>query len=256
MNSASITTVPTGRPAWSRAVRVGFYDGALDKEDTKTEPIPYAWIWYNEYTGALGTAFSQDTTGSVHSRKLALARLAAAIQRGAEKINANSHPDTADDMLGEWMNVLAVRASGDEVRQEIRQRAAAKFLATKGATRGNVDYVCSRLLGLYFVGNVRVEGVDLANPPDPTYWSPLNPGPSTFSLGRPGAWFSIRSKLAVSVSEPADLNDTAFQKLVNVELFNELDRDLPAWMTFNWSVGVATTGFLLDISHMDFSGLT
>ncbi len=87
-NSASITTIPTGRPAWSRTARIGYYDGALDKTDTRSERTPFAWTWYNEYGGALGTAFGDS--GFVHARKLALARLEAAIQRGAEKIDAKA----------------------------------------------------------------------------------------------------------------------------------------------------------------------
>lgn len=255
MTTPRITIVPHGRPAWSRSARIGDYDGATDKEDTRTEQIPYAWIWYQEAGGGLGSAFADQMSGDIHSRKLAIARLQAALSRGAEKVNANSVPVTADDMLGEWVRLLGVRLTGDESRQEIRQRAAAKFTATRGATRANIDDVCSRLLGPYWQGNVRVQGTDIANPPDPTKWPGIAPGPASFSLGG-GAWYSIRCKLAVSVQGPADINDAVWKQLVNVELFNELDRDLPAWMTFNASVGVATTGFLLDISRLDFSGLT
>lgn len=253
MNSAGITTVPTGRPAWSRTARVGYYDGASDKEDCRTERIPYAWVYYNEYTGALGTAFGDS--GFVHARKLALARLECAIRRGAEKINTNSVPCTADDMLGEWIAIMGLRISADDTRQEIRSRAAAKFVATKGATKANVDDVVARLLGSYFQGNVRTQGTDLAHPPDPTAWPVINPGPTSYSLGG-GAWYSIRSKLTVSVAAPSDINDAIWNRLIHIDLFSELDRDLPAWMTHTASVGVATGGFLLDISHLDFSGLT
>src|ERR1041385_3308495 len=215
MNSAGITTIPLGRPAWSRTARIGYYDGALDKEDAKRERVPYAFTWYQEYTGALGSAFGDG--GLVHARKLALARLEAAVTRAAEKINANSHPDTCDDFLGEWISCFGARLSGDETRQEIRQRCAAKFSATLGATPGNIDNVCSRLLGPFFQANFRFRGVDLATPPDPTFWPGINPGSSADSLGG-GAWTSIRSKLAVSVAAPDDINDGTWQTLIRVEL--------------------------------------
>src|SRR4029453_19015307 len=107
---------------WSRSSRIGHYDGATDKANCPTEITPYAWNWYNEYTSALGSGFSIATTGLVHARKLALARLEARVQRRAEKITANSLPDTADDLLGEWVKILQLRLRGDETRQEIRQR--------------------------------------------------------------------------------------------------------------------------------------
>jgi hypothetical protein len=250
--AASITTVPLGRPAWSRSARIGYYDGALDKEDTKTERVPRAFVWYNEFTGALGTAFGD--AGFVHARKLALARLNAAIQRGAEKIDANSHPDTCDDFLGEWVKILGVRLNGDETRQEIRERCAAKFTATRGATRANIDDVCARLLGPFFQGNFCQKGVDLATPPDPTAWPGVNAGDPSYSLGG-GAWYSVRSHLAVSVTTPQDINDLTWIQLVREDLPPELDRDLPAWMTFNVASDLGS-GFLLDISRLDFGGLT
>ena len=255
MTSPAVTIVPHGRPAWSRAVRIGDYDAALDKEDCVTESIPYSWLWYQEEEGGLGTAFTTAATGEVHSRKLALARLQCAIQRAAEKINTNSTPGTADDFLGEWVQLLQLRLRGTESRQEIRQRAAAKFASTKGGSQPNVDAACQQLLGPVFVANTRTVGADLATEPPATRWPGGVPGSPTDSIGGP-AWLSERSHLAVSVAQPPSVNDGDFFELVNVELFNELDRLLPAWMTFNWSVGSSSTGFLLDISHLDFQGLT
>lgn len=249
--TTGITTVPHGRPAWSRTARIGYYDGATDKEDTRTEQIPYAWIWYQEETGALGTAFTDSMSGDIHSRKLAVARLLCALQRGAEKINANSVPLTADDFLGEWVQLLGLRLKGTESRQEIRQRAAAKFAATKGGTRPNIDAMCEALLGPVFVECIRFQGATLATEPPGTRWIGGTPGLPADNLGG-GAWISERSHLVVSVTQPTSVTDADFFQLVNVEFFNELDRGLPAWMTFNWSVGGY---FILDVSHLDFHGL-
>lgn len=239
---------------WSRVARIGHYDGATDKTNTATETTPYAWNWYNEYTAALGSGFSMDMSGIVHARKLALARLEAGIQRGAEKINANSHPDTADDMLGEWVEILHLRIRGDETRQEIRQRCASKFRGAIGNSSTQVDDRVAELLGSIFQANIRTFGANLASPPTPTDWPGINPGPASYSLGA-GAWLSARSHLVVSVNGPSDIGDADFLELVNVNLYDELDRLLPAWMTFNWAVNAAS-GFLLDISKLDFTGLS
>lgn len=261
MTTPNVTTVPLGRPAWSRAALIGDCDGASDKEDTRTESAPYAWIAYQEYTAAMGSAFTPLATGVVHCRKVALGRLAAALVRGAEKINANSVPVTADDMLGEWVQILQLRLTGRETKQDIRVRAAAKFSATKGATRANVDQACADLLGRYFTSIIRHQGTDLANPPPGTKWPGIAPGATTFAISD-GAWYSERSSIVVSVNAPTDLQDAAFSQLVNVELFNELDRLLPAWMSHSWSVAADTHGFLLDgypladPTHLDFNGLS
>jgi hypothetical protein len=240
---------------WTRIARIGHYDGATDKKNADREITPYAALWYDEYTAALGSGFTSARTGLVHCRKLALARMEAGVQRGAEKINANSHPDTCDDMLGEWVKILQLRLRGDETRQEIRQRAAAKFKGATGNSSSQVDEVVSDLLGSVFQANVRTFGTDLATPPTPTNWPGINPGPSAYSLGG-GAWLSARSHLTVSVIGSFDIHDPDFAELVNVTLYDELDRLLPAWMTFNWAADAATTGFLLDISKLDFTGFT
>jgi hypothetical protein len=157
-------------------------------------------------------------------------------------------------MLGEWVKILQLRLRGDETRQEIRQRTAAKFKGSTGNSPTQVDDVVSDLLGAVFIANLRTFGTDLANPPSPTNWPGINPGPASYDLGG-GAWLSPRSHLVVSVVGPTDINDADFAQIVNVDLYDELDRLLPAWMTFNWGVSVSS-GFLLDISKLDFTGLT
>lgn len=240
---------------WDRSRRIGHYDGATDKTNATRETVPYAWLWYNEYTGAMGSGFTKATSGLVHAMKLALSRMECAVQRGAEKMNANSHPDSCDDLLGEWVSILKVRIRGDETRHEVRQRCAAKFKAVLGNSPSNIDEVVSSLLGAYFQANLRTTGASLAVPPPTTAWPGISPGGPAYDLGG-GTWYSERSHLTVSVSGPSDINDAAFRELFNVELYNELDRDLPAWMTFNGAINASTTGFLLDISHLDFTGLT
>lgn len=239
---------------WNRPVRIGDYDGATDKTNTTTETVPYAWAWYNDYTAALGTAFTTASSGLMHAQKLALARNEAGVQRAAEKIPNNARPNTADDMLGEWVQILRVRLRGNESRQEVRQRCAARFESTRGNSRSTVDAVLQRLLGDYFVKVWRNEGASLSVPPTPTHWPTINPGPASYSLGG-GAWLSSRAHLVVEVLKPHDLRDQDFAHLTQVELYDELDRLLPAWATFNWATGVGD-GFHLDIDELDFNGLT
>ncbi len=63
---------------------------------------------------------------------------------------------------------------------------------------------------------------------------------------------SERSHYWVEVQQPSAMSDVDFRRLINVDLFELLDLRLPSHMTF----GVATSsGFLLDISQLDFTGL-
>lgn len=245
---------PTGRPAWSRAARIGHYDGAPDKEDSATEgATPYAWTWYQELGGMLGSAYSKTPTGHVHAKKLALARSFAAVQRAAEKLGTNSVPGTSDEALGQWVKVTGTHVSPDDTRHDIRQRAAARYLATRGPTWTNIDAAVEALLGPAFVRVWRIAGADMATPPTWTFWPGVNPGPSQFDLGG-GTWMSERSRILVEINAPTDASDAAFQQLVNVELFRLLDEMLPAWATFDWAANLST-GFLLDISRMDIDAL-
>lgn len=248
-------TIPFGSPAWSRRVRIGDYDAATDKRDSATEgELPYAWHWYQEYTGMLGSGFSTARSGLVHAKKLAIARKEAAVQRAAERLVANALPSTSDDALGSWASVLKVRAAPTDGRHDIRQRAAARFLASKGPTRTNEDDSFAGILGDAFVKVWRTTGADLATPPTQTYWPGVNPGPTGYDLGG-GTWLSERAHVVVEVTQPPSMTNSDFLHLVNVEFFRHADELLPAWATFNWAFGVSD-GFLLDISQLDFTGIT
>ena len=249
-----MATVPTGRPAWSRKVRIGDYDGATDKQNVRTETVPYAWTWYQEFTGMLGSGFTNARTGLVHAKKLALARVNMAITRAAEKLRANSHPATADEELSTWVYVLKVRVGPEENRHEIRQRAGARFIATNGPTWTNIDTAFAALLGDSFVQVHRTTGADLDTPPAPTHWPGVNPGSVAYDLGG-GTWLSSRAHFVIEVAKPSDLTDANFLNLVNIELFRLADELFPASATFNWAADIGT-GFLLDISELDFVGLT
>jgi hypothetical protein len=236
---------------WSRRTRMGEYDAATDKTNTVREQEPYAASAYQELTEALGSAFTTAKNSIVHARKLARARISAAKRRSAEAINANSRPDTADTFLGEWVKILQLRFSPDDTRHEIRQRAAAKFQASLGNSPGIVDAVVADLLGPAFSSVLRATSSPLTSPPTPTYWPTINPGPPGYDVGG-GAWMSARCNITVLTQRPYDVTDSAFRRLVDVELVEELGRLLPAWVTFGWSSVSPVGGFLLDISAMDF----
>lgn len=233
---------------------IGDYDGASDKSNCETEIVPYAWTWYQEYGGMLGSGFSQLAEGPLHATKLALARTHAGTDRAAEAIANNALPGTSDVMLAEWIDILNVVIHGEESRHEIRQRAASKFKSGRGNSKTDVDNACLELLGGYFVTIFRQDSNPLSSPPATTYWPGINPGPTEYDIGG-GAWFSERSHLTVEVTKPAGIPDADWLTLMNVDLYRELSTLLPAWATFNWAVGISD-GFTLDVDELDFTGLT
>lgn len=241
-----------GLPAWTRKASIGDYDGALDKVDCDTETTPYAWGWYQEITSMLGDGFTTDRTGIVHAKKLALARHEACKTRTVEATIANSLPETAHACLGQWSRCLNVKAHAEDSMQDVRIKCAARFAAVQGATIESVDVTTAELLGDSFVENIRQLGEPLSTPPGNTFWPGINPGLPSYSLGG-GAWVSPRSHLIVRVRKPESGDLGRFLSLVQIDLFDHLNRLLPAWMTFAWTTG---TTFLLDISRLDFDGLS
>ena len=250
---AIVTTHPEGKPTWARRRRIGEYGLSLDKQNDQDEtPAPYSWTWYLEMRGMRGSAYSQESSGLVHTENLAIARLEQAVTRSSARLAYNSVPLTSFNKLGYWAEVLNVPQRAQDSKEEIRQRCAAKFMAAVGPTEYNENEAIESLLGNHLVQVWRQTGASLASPPAQTFWPGINPGPASHDLGG-GAWLSERCHLVVEVKQLDGETLSEFLELMNNQLFSLLDTMLPAWATFNWSLNVST-GFLLDISQMDFDG--
>lgn len=237
--------------AVGQRAEIGAYGGSDDKHDCRTEQIPHAWSWYRFYQDARGTAYSKSPRSLVHAETLALARHEASLTRASERRRCNALALTADERLEWHAEVLGVRR-GNEPRWQLRKTCAARDRAALGPAAPNVDDALRTLLGPAYVASWRQTGVDLATPPTQTYWPTANPGSAAYDLGS-GAWFSERAHFVVEVQRPPGMNQRDFLYLMNVQLYDLLDRMLPAWATFNWAMNVVA-GFALDTSFMDFDG--
>jgi hypothetical protein len=236
---------------------IGDYDGAFDKEDSITEgPEPYAYQWYRNIEAMLGDGFTTVRRGLVHAKKLALARTQAGLQRTAERALANSIPETADECLEAWAEALAVPLRDGAERWRVRQQCAAKFQTNRGPTASDIDVAVESILGDLYVESIRQNANALSAPPPQTFWPSGTPGPMSLALGG-YAWFSERSHLTVRVTYPQAGDEGEFFRRVNTDLFQYLDRRLPATATFNWAAWrTEPIGFYLDSSPLDFTGLT
>lgn len=253
---AIVTVELEGKPVWSRERRIGHYGGALDKENTKREVVPYAWAAYLMLQDMRSSAYSKGRGDLVHYENLALARSSAARFRAGEKLGANGTPSTAAERLDYWVDVMQVPVSADDTRQDIRVACASYYKLARGASPPNVDRAVADLLGRNWVRNWRARGADLATPPPLTFNQAVTAADPLhdYSLSGTHVWMSERAHLTVEVQFVPGQPLSEFLELMNVKLYEKLDRMLPSDMTFNWAIGV-TDGFLLDISQLDFNGL-
>jgi uncharacterized protein (DUF2237 family) len=121
-----------------------------------------------------------------------------------------------------------------------------------GPTKASIDDAIQAVIGDSLVAIVRPRGNDLSTPPPLTFWQGGTPGPSEYDLGG-GTWISERAHLFVQVAKSPSADDQKFLFTMNVKLQRLLDRVLPAESTFAWAT---SQGFQLDISRLDFDGLT
>ena len=229
------------------------YGGFPDKEDAAEEDVSYAWVWYMEYEGMLGSAFTTNRTGLVHAMKLAKARLrGAGIQRAIERFAHNCVPGTASDLLPVWAKICNVQEGPGTPSYETRIDCAARMMLVAGSSRAQLDAAVEAVLGSTLVAVHRNDSNDLSDPPESTIW----PGGS--DTGDPNyslcdyQFSSARAHVWVEVTWPQGLTTTQFHHLMDVRLFRLLDVALPAHATTGWAL---SSGFILGESLLGYDAL-
>src|SRR5690606_21242654 len=76
----------------------------------------------------------------------------AAVLRADERARANTVPGTADVLLDDWRQCLAVPAASDDPRWLIRRRCATKYAALAAGSIPELQAHLVELLGDRFVG--------------------------------------------------------------------------------------------------------
>ncbi len=247
-----ITIVVYGN--WGEQRQIGDYGGDLNKVDNTSEAVvPYAAQWYEEIHANRGSAYSQKPYSIVDAENIAMARfLSGVFSRTPEKYSANATPAHSTERLDYWVNVLGIPRKDTDQDWLLRQRATAHYKAALGPTIGNLRNSLTELLGSAFIDIHTYYGTDLDNPPTPTFW---NDGPNdggAYSIGG-HTWFSRRSHIRIEVVEPPGMTRADFLQLMNVQLYQLLDRMLPAWVTWNWSVG--SDGFMIGVDQIGIDGI-
>ncbi len=220
---------------WGEPARIGDYDGDLNKENDVTEhPVPYAAAWYRDLQAQRGSAFTTKPVSLVHAENLAIARLQASIgSRLPDKLRNQATPVRADESLEYWSTVLGVPRRPGEPRWSLRQRCVVHYKAALPPTYQNVRTAISDLLGDAFVDLELQHSEGFETPSTNTYWPTINPGPDTYNIGG-GAWLSDRAQVIIRAQQPGGMSNGEFSQLMNVQLFQLVDRMLPAWVTAQW----------------------
>lgn len=234
--------------------QIGDYGGDTEKTDNESEAVePYAAQWYRELHASRGSAYTTKPYGLVDVENIALSRIMSGIfSRTPEKYSANATPAHAAERLAYWVNVLGVPNNPDDPEYVLRQRCAAHFKSALGPSLANVNTAISELLGDAFVGIDVHKGTDLDNPPVPTFWPAGADDGGTYSIGG-HTWFSRRAHIRINVIQPSGVGLTQFRQLMDVQLFQLLDRILPAWVTWNWSVG--SDGFMIGVDQIGIDAI-
>lgn len=233
---ADVTIVVYGE-ALGRSTGIGDYGGSLNKgNDTSENPVPYAAQAYRDIQQQRGSAYTTKPNTLVDAENIALARWAAYMHRLPERLKNNlSGPRRSDEGLEYWSKSQGINRRSLESRADLRARCVIHAKPARGATYNNLTEDVSALLGDAFVGITRNHDGSLETPPVNTYWPTVNPGDPSYDLGG-GAWYSTRSQVIVNAQQPAGMSDADFKQLMNVELFDLLDRMVPAWVTVKWKL--------------------
>ena len=215
---------------------------------------PSASKWARYLAAQMGSALEGGEL--VSAENIALARMIAAGMLSSEKLVKNTVPTTAYEGLRDWAKRLGIVIRDGDTAADVRRECEARYAAQVGPTITAVDAALEKLLSSALIATVTFTGTDLDNPPDFTYWDGINPGSSDFDLGGDanGMWSSVRAHLLISVEQPGDMSADDFAYLINVRLYELLDRMLPAWVTFDWVLG-AYDGFQLDVDKLDYDAL-
>ena len=239
---------------FDRNPHIGDYGGDPLLEDNKTEgDTPRPWEVFLSLQAMRGDAYSTLRSGLIYAEHLALSRLLAYAgwRQPEERQNNGMGPARASSKLGYWAFLLDVRNSPGDQPWQVRQRCNAKWRLLIGNSRVDTDAAIRELLGDALISIERLDSYELSDPPEPTWWPALNPGPDEIDLGG-GAWSSPTSFVSVVVQQPSPMELGEFYRLMDVDYFSLMDTVLPAWATFGWGT---SDGFLLDIDQLDLDAL-
>lgn len=224
------------------AREAGDYGAFRNKIASAEEPIPHAYVWYQELDAALGSAYSGRNAGSVHARKLALGRALQLCMRSEEKLRAQSTPQSATTHLMRWATIVDAPRRDDDKDWKLRQRVQAFYAARGGGSLADLERSIISVIGDYYIRTL----VIVDNPWDQSQW------PKEWDTGS-GVWASNTCRFIVHVRPPKRPLDPEWSRLITVDLHALLDRLTNSAADFSWAV--PGDGFQLGVDKLGVDAL-
>lgn len=193
-----------------------------------SDPTP-AELWLEEIKAALGDAFSKENISVVGAENIATALMLHDLTNTAQRLEDNAIPASSYDLLLAWCDRLGITVSPDDSETSIRAACVAKYRAGDGNSELDVRESLEALLGDALLTIFYPRGID-------------------------GYESNQLCHVLVCVDQPADMSFDQFLFLINVRMFDLLDKLLAAYCSFDFNLGVYS-GFELDTSQMDLTAL-
>lgn len=215
---------------------------------------------------ALGSLFTQENVSLVGAENIADAHTFAAVAHAADALTWQTVPATSSDSLLAWAERLGVPVRPTDTASAIREMCVAKYQAQGGNTLTNINDSVSEILKTALVKIHYFYGSTLSNEPYQTRWKAGTAGLAINDLGgmagdpnppqhANGAWHSVRCHLLIEAQQPNSLSFDEFLYVLNVRLFDLLDQMLPAYATFDWTLGPNWAGFIIGESQINYTAL-
>ena len=197
--------------------------GRLPFKFGSTKRLPTR-IEYGALLDALEPGYD-PTQGTVHEvETFAHARVAGMVWGANARLSNQAIPEKMLEMLPEWEIILQLYPAPGTSDYARRKAVAARMRGLLNNALPDIEDVCSTVMGANYEAVLTVDPADVV-----AYWPGGIPGPPGFE------WCSNEALIAVRVNK-SGLSDADFLAKVG-RLREQLDRLLPAWMTYNIGVG-------------------
>lgn len=141
-----------------------------------------------------------------------------------ERLSNQAIPEKMMEALPEWEQILGLAPAPGTSDYDRRAAVAARMRGLQNNALPDIEEVAAKVMGANYDAVVIVDPADVV-----AYWPGGIPGPPGFE------WASNNATIAVRVNKTT-LSDADFLAKV-ARLREQLDRLLPAWMTFTIGVG-------------------
>jgi hypothetical protein len=207
----------------------------------------------NAVLAQLGSLYSNDTTGLVWLRAMALARVLNDAWESNRRLSYQWDPLRMTDFLGRWEAIFTLPVSPSDSLSTRRARVALRMSLAGYIRAGDLYTMCLSYLGSSVFIGIANQSSSSANVWTPAGW-PMGSHPVAAT---DPDWYSSVAHVVILTQTPAAMAESDWRTLIST-LKPALDLALPAWVTFDIiRDGAGGAIFKLDDAHnLDFERLS